>query len=516
MTQPGMFTPYSTLRPFFPASRPTWIPSELDQERIMSYELYEKIYWNVPETFRLVSRGTEDKPIYIPSGKILVETINRYVAPGFGFSVGVLPGFAVGDDAVAQARAFFDGFLTRENFYSKFAGNKRYGLIRGDWLWHLVADPRKPAGTRIAVHALDPASYFPIWHPDDLDRILGCHIVDQFIPEGETDPVIKRTTYRKSDADLKTAPGGKITYEVATFKLDDWGGPEAKVLEQLVPLTTLPITTLPVYHVKNFDEPQNPFGSSDIRGMERIIAAVNQGISDEELTLALEGLGLYATDAPPPTNDQGEVEDWILGPGRVVEHPPGHKFIRIDGVGSVTPYQDHLRYLSMKLDQASATPDIAKGNVDVQVAASGIALYMQLSPLLAKTDEKDISVKNIHAQMFFDLVTQWFPAYEGLSFTGMQVTPTIGDKLPVDREKRFGELNDMLDRGVISRAYYRTEATKLGYAFPDGIGLDVVEETTAMAEAEDPFGKRAEEELDVGDSGGSGAPDPVLNGAGQA
>lgn len=495
MTEPGVFTPYSTLRPFFPQARPTWVPDPLDQERIMSYQLYEQIYWNVPETFKLVARGTEDKPIYVPSGKIIVETTNRYTAPDFSFSVLPAPGSSITQEGVLQAHAFLDAFFLRERFWSKFAGNKRYGLIRGDWMWHLVADPRKPPGTRVSIHALDPASYFPIWHPDDLDRILGAHVVEQFVPEGETEVRIKRTTYRKSDADLKSPPGGPVTYEVAIFKTDDWGGPEAKPLKVLVPPTKLPVTTIPVYPIKNFDEPQNPFGSSEMRGLERIIAAMNQGISDEELTLALEGLGMYATDAPPPTDDEGTELDWILGPGRVVEHPPGTKFIRIDGVGSVTPYQDHLAYLSNKLDQASATPDIAKGNVDVQVAASGIALYMQLSPLLAKTAEKDVEIRAVHAQMFYDLATQWFPAYEKVSFDGLVVAPQIGDKLPVDREKRFSELNDMLDRGVISRAFYRLEAAKLGYVFPADIGVDVVQEKAAMAEAEDPFGARASAEL---------------------
>lgn len=497
MTQPGTFTPYSTLRPFFPAAKPTWIPSELDQERILSYQLYEQMYWNVPETFKLVSRGTEDKPIYVPSGKIIVETTNRYTAPGFTVNMLPLPGNQVtgGGDQLVLANAFLDAFMTRERFKSKFKGNKRYGLIRGDWMWHVVADPLKPQGSRISVHALDPASYFPIWHPEDLDRILGAHIVDQFIPEGETEPRIRRTTYRKSDADLKSAPGGPITYEVADFELDDWDGPESVPVQIIVPPTTMPITTIPIYHVKNFEEPANPFGSSEMRGLERIIAAINQGISDEELTLAMNGLGLYATDAPAPTDDEGTEQDWILGPARVLEHPPGSKFIRIDGVTSVTPYQDHMNFLAKMMDQASGTPDIAKGNVDVQIAESGIALYIQLSPLLAKTQEKDDAILEVHSQMFYDLTTQWFPAYEKVSFDGMQAVPMIGDKVPVDRAKKFAELNDMLDRKVISRIYYRAEAAKLGYVFPDGIGDEVTEEERSLTEAMDPFGDRAEQEL---------------------
>lgn len=532
MTTPGVFTPYSTLDPFFGQAstwgtikKPSWVPDILDQQRIMSYQLYEQIYWNVPDTFRLTARGAEDKPIYIPSGRIMVEAINRYTAPGFTFNVfPAIPGTKPPDGVLQTAQAFFKSFFARERFFSKFAGNKRFGIIRGDWLWHITADPTKAQGTRVSIHALDPASYFPIPHPDDLDRILGCHIVDQFIPPGETDPVIKRITYRKSDFDLTSPPGGPITVEVGLFELDDWEGPKAKPIKIIRPLEQIPgITTLPVYHVPNFDEPGNPFGSSELRGLERIIAAVNQGISDEELTLAMEGLGMYATDAPPPQDDQGNEIDWILGPGKVVEHPVlvgGRGFYRVNGVGSVGPYQDHLRYLGEKLDEAAGTPDMAKGRVNVSVAQSGISMAMELAPMIAKTDEKDTLITEIHTQMFFDLATQWFPTYEGAKFDGLSILPFIGDKMPVDREKRFVELNDMLDRQVISASYYRQEAAKFGYEFPEGIGIDLIEERAAMAEAQDPYVFRSQAEIDAaGGVNGSGpgqqsTVDPVSNGSG--
>lgn len=515
MTTPGVFTPYSTLFPMFPSQIPAWVPNILDKQRIISYQLYEQIYWNAPDTFKLVARGAEDKPIYIPSGRIIVESTNRFTAPGFTFNVfPAIPGVDPVKGALETANAFLTSFFTRERFFSKFAGNKRYGLIRGDWLWHLVADPLKPQGSRVSIHALDPASYFPIPHPDDLDRILGCHIVDQFVPEGETDPVIKRTTYRKSDADLVSAPGGNITVEVGLFALDDWEGPKSKPIKMIRNLEQIPgITSLPVYHIKNFDEPQNPFGSSELRGLERIIGAVNQGISDEELTLALEGLGMYATDAPPPTDENGDETDWILGPGKVVEHPvlgPGSKgFYRVNGTGSVSPYQDHLKYLDGKLNEASGVPDVAAGRVSVSVAQSGIALFLQLAPMIAKTDEKDVSVKEVHAQMFHDLITEWFPIYEGARFNGLTMLPFVGDKMPVDREKRFGELNDMMDRQVISAAYYRQEAARLGYTFPEGIGLDLTEEKAALAQAQDPYAFRTADELAAATAGVTNATNPA-------
>lgn len=491
-----LITPYSTLEYFWPTSMPTWIPDMLDQERITSYNIYEQIYWNVPTTFKLVYRGQEDKPIYVPSARTIIEATNRYIAPDFGFVVVPRMDAAVPDEAIAQATQVLNDLFTRERFFSKFLGNKRYGLIRGDWAWHIVADPAKLEGTRISIYPLDPGSYFPIWHPNDVDRVIGCHIVEQITNEKD-EIVLKRITYRKSPV-----PGGFISVEEAIFSLDDWAdvnGIPSRPLQVIRPLTTLPgLTSLPVYHIKNFEEPANPFGSSELRGIERLIGAINQTISDEDLAIALDGIGMYATDAPTPTNEDGEEIDWVLGPGRVVEYPQGHKFERVTGVGSIEPMQSHIGYLEQKLQHATGVSDAAMGIVDVSVAQSGISLQLQFQPMVAKTNEKDKEITAVHAQMFFDLITQWIPTYEGLSFEGMTVEPKIGGKIPVDRVAKFTELNDMKDRGIISAAYYRAEATKLGYTFPDNIQAEIDAEADAAAARAaivDPFAATAEEEL---------------------
>lgn len=489
MTSPGIFTPYSTVRSLMGAL-PTWISDDLDKERIQSYQIYEQIYWGIPETFKLTARGAENRPIYVPTGRTIVDTTHRYTATGFGISVDLRTAGEASASADVQALTLaMDDLFTRERFKSKMNGNKRYGLIRGDWLWHIVGDDTKMQGSRISIYALDPASYFPIWDEDDLDKIVGCHIVDTYV-DAKGDQFIKRLTYRKTET-------GSITSEAALFELDNWQGPEAKPKTILKPPMELPpsITALPVYHIKNFDEPANPFGSSELRGLERIIAAVNQTISDEELALALEGLGVYATDAPAPVNDDGEETDWVLGPGRVVEVPSGNKFERISGVTSVKASQDHIAFLLQMMREASGTPDVAIGKVDVAVAESGISLMLQMAPMLAKVEEKDQLVIDTHDQMWFDLVNGWFPGYESTSFGDARVKSRMGDKLPVDRAAKFTELNDMLDKKVISVSFYRAEAAKLGYVFPDNMDAEIVASTRAISEATaDPFGSRLTDE----------------------
>jgi hypothetical protein len=478
----GTFTPYSTGVDFF-LTKPSWIPDELDILRIQSYQAYEEMYYNIPDVFKVSLRGTNALPVYVPSARTIIDTTNRYYGAQFRVVIG-----GTGDAAVAGQLAIND-LIKREKFRSKFNGAKRYGLIHGDQIWHLTADESKPIGTRLRLTALDPGMYFPIVDEDDVDRILGCHLVEQI--ETADGPRIRRLTYRKADS-------GGITVEEAIFKTDKWQGPEDQPEEVIQPLRSLPpvITSLPVYHTKNTDQPGDPFGSSEIRGLERLFSAVNQTMSDEDLALALMGIGMYATDASQPIDPKTkEPVPWQLGPGRVVHHD-GTKWERIQGVSDLaSSYGAHYDRLWEAIKQASSTPDVAIGSVDVQIAQSGIALALQMSPMLSKAGEKNDLLLDTQNQMWYDIVNMWFPAYEQTTFTEVTVDAVVGDAVPVDRQARFAELNDMLDRGVIDTDYYRSEAKKLGYTFPDGIGKKAQEEFEARNPT-DQFGTRLASETD--------------------
>lgn len=462
---------------------PSWVPWILDQQRLQSYQLYEEIYWGIPDTFKLVARGTEDKPIYLPSGRQIVDVCDRYVGNNFTW---------ISKDPNAQT--FFDLLFAREAFQSNFQGNKLYGIMRGDWAWHVMANPNKPQGSRITIRALDPASYFTIHDENDVDRIIGCHIVEIIPTDKET--VIKRLTYRKVDS---LSPGGTptITSEIALFKMDEWGDPTKQPLQVLQPIQTLPpqITALPVYHIKNFLEPQNPFGSSEMRGLERLIAAINQTISDQDLALAMDGLGMYATNAVA-VDAAGNETEWDIGPAKVVELKGDKKetyFDRVSGVGSVTPSLDHVRFLIEEAMKGSGTPEIAAGKVDVKVAESGVALLLQLAPILTKAEKKDTLLLDAHNQMFYDLLNGWVPAYEQTTFPeGTQLIGHVGDKLPFNRKQRFDELVAMLTNKVIDTEYFRTEMAKLGYDFPLDMATRVAAEQMALV---DPLTARLNADL---------------------
>lgn len=494
---PVDLTPYSTARPFFGAKE-TWLPEE-DAERLAAYQLYEAIYRNVPHSFEVIQRGSEQNPIYIPSGKTIVEACNRYLAKRWTFALDPTLGT---DEERAELSFVLQNTFIREEMYAKFATQKKWGLIRGDAVWHITANPNKEQGKRLSIHELDPGSYFPIYDPVEDTKVVGCHLVDQFDNEGKG-VVIRRQTYRKDPVSQL------ITYELTWWETGGWDDREGsgQTLKKAdpppdfvgIPAFALPsqITALPVYHVKNERAPGNPFGSSELAGLERVIGGVNQAISDEELALAMEGLGVYATTSGPPVDENGNEENWRMGPGYVVEHDPDSTFERVNGVNTVRPILDHLGYLEKAMREASGTPDIAIGKVDSQIAESGISLQLQMAPLLSKNEEKEQVLLAIMDQMLYDIVTMWLPAYEDLTSPARAVS-IVDDPLPINRDATIKEVVMLLVNQVISVAYaqqYLSE--KLGYEFPDEMLDDIVKEQEALAAARntDPFMARVNREL---------------------
>lgn len=466
----GTFTPYSTGAEFF-GQKPAWISDELDAQRVMSYSLYEMLYWNMPDILKVALRGSNTQPIYIPSTRTIIDTTNRYY--GADFKVVAV---GTGQVQVAAQMAMTD-LMRRERYQSKFNGKKRYNLIWGDSIWHITADLDKPQGSRIRMTSLDPSMYFPIFEDDDLDSVIGCHLVQEATND-DGDPRIRRLTYRKTETG--------ITVEEGIFEVDKWEDDTATPETVIQAVTSLPpvITALPVYHTKNSEQPGDPFGSSEVRGLERIMGAVNQSISDEDLSVALHGIGMYATDSAEPTNAKGEPVPWQLGPGRVV-HYNGSAFTKVAGANDIDEvFGAHYNRLWEALYRVSSTPEVAVGAVDVSVAQSGVALQLQLGPMLSKAGEKNTLLIDTETQMWHDILLMWMAAYEQTSFTGVDVQCVTGDAIPIDRAGRFAELNDMLDRGVIDSDYYRAEVTKLGYTFPSDIKNKADAEFKTRSEAQ--------------------------------
>lgn len=483
-------------------SLPSWVADKEEQLRIASYAFYEDVYWTIPDTFKLTQRGSNDKPIYVPSGKVIVETIHRFMAKGLQ----LVPDPNFGETAQQLlAQQVITDITRREKFYSRFNAAKRFGIIRGDWAFMLWADPNREPGSKLSILSVSASKLFPIFSETDPDELIGWDVVD-LVKEDDKD-FIHRIRYLK-----QTMTGGPSPIVVTDelYKTDQWGGPgqdkdpspERTVLPpQVLPA---PIDQLPIYLIRNFEEEERFWGASELKGIETLMGAINQSVSDEELSLALDGLGVYVTDAGTPVNDDNEEVPWNLGPGRVIEVPDGKQFKRVTGTTSVAPYQEHLAYLHGQIDESTAMSDVAKGRVDVNTAESGVALAFQLAPLFARADEKDLIITDVLSNMMFDF-GKWMVAYEGSAFNSLveatRIVPVYGDRMPLNKEKSVKEILELVTAKVISPQYARARLRSLGYDdMPDEatIANEIIEATRTQALAtQDAFGARVDAEVDA-------------------
>lgn len=486
MTAPIAFSKWSSAQVYV-KNLPAWVPPK-HQQRIAAYQVYKEIYWShIATEYKVMNRGLdpEDQPLYVPSSRIMVDTINRYVGPKLTFQTDP----ATGSEAtLLEAKNVFTALFTRERFASRYAAAKREGVIMGDWGWHVTADGTKPPGSRISLVPFMAESYFPVYEDEtvlggDPDKLVMVVLAEQ-VQIGE-DTRVRTQRYIREE-------NGTITSVVDLWEPDKWflwgfDDDPADPVQNVVPPTPLPpqITTFPVYHVPNRPEVGQTFGTSPMRGLEVLQAGLNQANTDEDLALALMGLGLYATDqAGSPRDSQGNVTSWNVYPGAVLENAKGlHK---VEGLTQLQPYTDHIGRIEGYVGDASGATDAARGRIEVTEAESGVALQLRLGPTLALAEEQDQIILDVHNQLFYDLVQMWLPAFEQINVTDVTVTAVLGDKLPVNRAAEVEMVNSLVLTNIMSTGSARRYLSDKGFAgaFDEREGDLVLAEKVGLAAAE--------------------------------
>jgi hypothetical protein len=240
--------------------------------------------------------------------------------------------------------------------------------------------------------------------------------------------------------------------------------------------------------------------------METLLYAINQSLTDEDATIVFQGLGMYVTSAAPPQDTEGNTTDWSIGPMQIIEVGQDQRFDRVTGVSDVSPYQNHMNFIDEKgLSEASGTPQIAIGRVDVAVAESGISLQLQMMPLIASNAEKELEMITVLDQMFFDITSMWLPAYEPELFpdfvvmSQMSVVTVFGDPMPKNRDAQVLETTTLQQANLILTSMAVDKLRSLGWNYPtvdpltgqpltdDMIAQMLTQQTALAASALDPF-----------------------------
>ena len=481
-----------------------------DKLRVQCYDLYENLYINSTWQLKITIRGDESHPLLMPSARKLVEATNRFLGINVDYLVE-----GEGDAGTQQALDdWWKSFFKREAFKSLFESNKRWGLVRGDSAFMLYGNPNKQAGDRVCIAEVDPRQVFTI--EDDELNTIGYYIAERITDWRDSNKqVCKRTAFRKQ-LDDNGQPTGVITSEVTYWEIGKWddryldqgelepisGGPDPQPEEPLPPS----ITQLPVYKWRNTPPQNSSWGISQLAGLETLMYGVNQSLTDEDATIVFQGLGMYMTTAAPPVDpNTGQVTDWNIGPMQIIEIGQDQTFQRVSGVTDMSPYMNHMDYISDKgLSEAAGVPALAIGRVDVTAVQSGIAMKMELMPLIAANSEKELEYVTILDQMFHDITQMWLPAYESETFGNlatmeqMSVVCVFDDPMPVDRNAEIQETLLLQTSNLILTKMAIAKLRELGWKYPtvddqgnaltdDDIVNMLTDQASSAATAMDPF-----------------------------
>lgn len=505
-------SPYDTATPL-KAVVPSYVTNEEDTLRVRAYVTYQNIWDNLPTVFDELLRDDDD-PLsrrMVPVVREIIEATNRYLGKGMETVWTPIAGNTVTDEQMGQWTAFWTSFWAREEGGIKFLSSKRWMLIKGDTLLHVTADTSKPEGSRVRLTEVDPEQYFPIWDPADGDRLLGVYLAS-IVLDDEDNEIVQRIEYRKvlteeQGAELNGSPVGSIFYRIGFYEADGWDDRDSD--DELKPVDApgwmappadaaadplagfaldARITAIPVYHIRNRRRggKVGRFGISEIQGLETVFAGIIQNTSDEDLTVAMDGIGVYYTTSGRPRDESGKVVPWVIGPASVAELEPDSVLGRVQGVGSVQPYQDHINYLTNAARGANGAPAVASGNVPSDVALSGVALRLHFMPTLAANEEREAEMASKWSQLLYGLLNMWFPVYEGLQPLPLQPSVAFGDPLPPDRNAIIQEVTSLLAPVQIVSKEWAAQylAEKLGYDFPSDMLATAAAEQQATLDAE--------------------------------
>lgn len=527
-------SPYTTVERFG-RSIPAHISDRAleDGQRVRAYETYADIFHNVETIFTAVlldADGQEMSRRYIPSARSLIEASNRYLGQGLTWvprpatatsAADPLAGAdadAVGDEAVSTAMGVLQDLFDREMFVAKFLSMKRWMLVRGDGMLHITGDLMKPEGSRLRITELNPSAYFPIRDPGDAERVVGCYIVN-IIKDDAGEEIVARLEYQRvldeeASAQFNSTPVGSIFMRMTFWELDGWDDRESD--EDLAPVRTPRrfnsprfeslltggpldprITAIPIYHFRNNARGGAIFGTSQIQGVETLLVGISQTATDQEIAIALQGLGVYWTDSGKPRDAAGNETEWVIAPAGMLEVQEGKKIGRVNGITSIEPSLDHIGMLKNEARETTGTPALAVGlTPSERTASSGVALSIEMAPILVQNMEKELELAGKLNQFLFDLLNGWLPAYEGWAPNGVTVKAEFENPMPIDRKAIVEELERMVLAKVLSAQTARQILTdRLGYVFPSDEGDLINTEASAMLDA---TGARLDQAVDEG------------------
>jgi hypothetical protein len=407
----------------------------MDLDRLKSYrenlDFYNGLQWPGHPRYR-------ERRLTFNYAKVFVDKVTSYLMSSQDFTVDP----ATPADREKSRRA-------EEALYKVYETNSLDQLdfdteidaaILGDGCYKVTWDSREK---RVRVSSPDVQGIYVWWLGDDSNRIWRVASRYRLL----ADEVcmlygVKNRSQRKDS----------IVIEVWTdSKFELW------IDDALLERKANPYGFIPFLIYPNLREPKKFWGVSDIPALIEPARELNRALSQLSLILELSGNPIAVLE------NIENAEDIAVKPGAVWEIPERARAYLLDLLqgGGVKLHVDYIDLLYRTLHDLSESPRTAFG--DNQRGLSGIALEMELHPLLQKVKRKR-TIRTAVYRRRNEMILRLLQQMTGESFGDYRIRIIWGPILPQDRGRIVRDEEILVGAGIHSR---RTAMDELGIEDPD-------------------------------------------------
>jgi len=420
--------------------------ARLDSERLRRYQQHLAFYrgqqWPSPARRR-------ERRLTFNYAKTVVEKTVSYLMAEVAITAAPWQPSAEGAALARQAEVTLAQVAEDNNLAQLDFDTELDAAVLGDGCYKVTWDGE--AG-RIRVTAPDVQGIYAWWAGDDVGRVW--RVASRYLLPAEEAEALYGAAAVSGGAAVRR---GVAAREVAVTEVWTAGEFELWLGNGLHERKPNPYGFIPFVIYPNLREPKQFWGVSDLTAVIEPQRELNRAMSQLSAILELSGNPIAVLE------NVENAEDIAVQPGAVWELPERARAYLLDLLqgGGVALHASYIDLLYRTLHDLTETPRTSFG--DNQKALSGVALEMELHPLLQKVKRKRLirsAAYRRRAAMMLRILQQ----KTGVAFGDLRLDVYWGGVLPEDRSRLVADETVLVAAGIHSR---RTAADLLGVPDPD-------------------------------------------------
>lgn len=415
--------------------------SRMDLDRLKTYrenlDFYNGVQWpGYPRP--------RERRLTFNYARVFVDKVTSYLMSGLSFAID--PVSAEDKEKARKAEEAIYKVYETNNLEQLDFDTELDAAILGDGCFKVTWDSREK---RVRVSAPDAQGIFVWWLGDDVTRVW--RVASRYRLSADEVRLLYNVGATRRVTPTASKPQSTIVEVWTDRKFELW------IDDLLFERKANPYGFIPFVIFPNLREPKKFWGVSDIPAVIEPARELNRALSQLSRILELSGSPIAVLE------NIENAQDIAVQPGAVWEIPEQAKAYLLDLLqgGGVKLHVDYIDLLYRTLHDLSESPRTAFG--DNQRGLSGIALEMELHPLLQKVRRKRLIRTAVYRRRN-ELILRVLERMTGESFGNYRSRIIWGPLLPQDRGRLVRDEEILIGAGVHSR---RRAMDELGIEDPD-------------------------------------------------